>query len=83
MSSDEEERKRFLGWPVSSRWPPWEPRTAWPHAKGEGSGGNFPLLTHPVAWLRWRLAVRRSGPFAPNFDDFRRQGSDDGIGRPS
>ena len=80
MPSHEEEHQRFLGWPVSSRWPPWGPRTARPHPNGEGSAGNCPLLTHPIAWFRWRLAVRRSGPFAPDFDEFRRQGKGDGRG---
>lgn len=37
-------------------------------------GGNgLRWLWHPVAYVRWRAEVRRSGPFAPNFDEFRRR----------
>jgi hypothetical protein len=81
MPSNEEEHQRFLGWPVSSRWPPWESRTTRSHARD--GGGKVPGLAHPIAWCRWWLAVRRSGPFAPDFEEFRRQGKGDGRGRPS
>jgi hypothetical protein len=30
-------------------------------------------VRHPVDWLRWRLQVRRHGPFAPTFDAYRRR----------
>jgi len=26
---------------------------------------------HPYRWLRWRAEVRRHGPYAPRFEDFR------------
>lgn len=29
-------------------------------------------LRHPLLWLRWRAEVRRRGPYAPRFEDFRR-----------
>jgi hypothetical protein len=25
-------------------------------------------LRHPLRWTRWRLAVRRLGPYAPDYD---------------
>jgi hypothetical protein len=25
-------------------------------------------LAHPARWLRWRMQVRRLGPYAPDFD---------------
>jgi hypothetical protein len=28
-------------------------------------------MRHPVRWLRWRFEVRRRGPYAPRFEDFR------------
>jgi hypothetical protein len=28
---------------------------------------------HPYRWLSWRLEVRRRGPYAPRFEDFRRR----------
>ena len=28
-------------------------------------------VRHPYRWLRWRLEVRRRGPYAPRFEDFR------------
>jgi len=28
---------------------------------------------HPLRWLSWRLEVRRRGPYAPRFEDFRRR----------
>jgi len=70
--SDEEEYQRYEGMPASL-WPPWEPGKGWPHGKGEGSGSNFPLLWHPIAWFRWRKAVRRLGPYAPDFKEFRQR----------
>jgi hypothetical protein len=26
---------------------------------------------HPYRWIRWRVEVRRDGPYAPHFDDYR------------
>jgi hypothetical protein len=26
---------------------------------------------HPYRWLRWRSEVRRRGPYAPRFEDYR------------
>jgi hypothetical protein len=28
-------------------------------------------IRHPYRWLRWRSEVRRRGPYAPRFEDFR------------
>jgi len=28
---------------------------------------------HPYLWVRWRLEVRRRGPYAPRFEDFPRK----------
>jgi hypothetical protein len=56
--SDEEEYQRFLGFPVSL-WSQWR----WP----DGAS-----LWHPIAWVRWRRMVRRRGPYAPDFKEFRR-----------
>jgi hypothetical protein len=66
--------------PSDEGWYPWlpfkplaEPGKGWPHAKNEGSGSNFPLLWHPIAYLRWRIAVHRLGPYAPGFKEFRQK----------
>jgi len=29
-------------------------------------------VRHPYRWVSWRLEVRRRGPYAPRFEDFRR-----------
>jgi hypothetical protein len=28
-------------------------------------------IRHPYLWLSWRAEVRRRGPYAPRFEDFR------------
>ena len=28
-------------------------------------------IRHPYRWVRWRLEVRRRGPYAPRFENFR------------
>jgi len=32
-------------------------------------------VAHPVLWLRWHWTVRRDGPFAPSYDEFRAAGT--------
>jgi hypothetical protein len=66
--SGEEEYQRFMGWPTSSL--PWN---ADRHTGSRAAGrGTYRKLVHPVVWLRWRIAVLRSGPYAPDFEGFRR-----------
>ena len=31
-------------------------------------------IAHPVRWLKWRRALRRLGPYAPDYDDIVRPG---------
>jgi hypothetical protein len=66
--SDEEEQQRFLGFPVS----------AW----SQGTRPDVHSLRHPVAWIRWRLAVRRRGPYAPELKEFLRDPPDNPGGAP-
>ena len=28
-------------------------------------------VAHPLAWLRWRIAVARGGPYVPGFREYR------------
>ena len=44
-------------------------------AKGSQVAGSrdHGAVLHPIVWLRWRIAVRRHGPYAPDFDEFRRR----------
>jgi hypothetical protein len=28
-------------------------------------------VRHPLRWVRWRAEVRRRGPYAPRYEDFR------------
>ena len=65
--SGEEEYQRFMGFPTSIL--PWN--TERPGSRATG-GRNYRKLMHPVVWLRWRIAVRRRGPYAPDFEEFRR-----------
>ena len=30
-------------------------------------------VAHPLAWLRWRIAVARGGPYVPGFSEYRRR----------
>jgi hypothetical protein len=74
--SDEEEHQRFLGFPISL-WPRGEPGNGRRHGEREGTGSNLALLRHPIAWFRWRISVRRRGPYTPDFKEFcRRRQSD-------
>jgi hypothetical protein len=66
--SHEEEYQRFMGWPTSLL--PWNAER--PGGSGAAGGRNYRKLAHPVVWLRWRLDMRRRGPFAPDFEGFRR-----------
>jgi hypothetical protein len=65
--SGEEEYQRFMGFPTSIL--PWNAER--PESRATG-GRNYRKLMHPVVWLRWRIAVRRRGPYAPDFEEFRR-----------
>lgn len=68
------EPQRALGFPLNRR--PGEPG-----APGADEGLFAPARTwgprdldtrwvsHPFRWLRWRLLVRRLGPYAPEFDE--------------
>lgn len=38
---------------------------------GQAGGAGLRGLLQPLTWLRWRAAVRRQGPFALDFDEFR------------
>jgi len=40
--------------------------------KREGPPSDNRWVRHPVAWVRWRSAVRRDGPYAPGFEGFRK-----------
>jgi hypothetical protein len=67
--SGEEEYQRLLGF-RASLWPWLDSDKEAAHRSGNGSRGRFPVVRHPIAWVRWRMAVRREGPFAPEFKDF-------------
>lgn len=51
-----ESEQRVLGVPRSWFWTGQAPDLRW--------------VRDPVRWLRWRLEVRRRGPYAPNYEDF-------------
>ncbi len=51
-----EEPKRVLGMPIPLTWI-------------ELPTFHVRRLLHPVRWMRWRLQVRRSGPYAPDYDN--------------
>ncbi len=70
-SPGEEEYQRFMGFPISF-FPRLQPGQQSPHAERHRSGSNFSSLWHPVDWIRWRIALRRRGPFTPGFEEFRR-----------
>jgi hypothetical protein len=70
MPEGEEEQQRFLGFRTSLL--PWlESGKESSPADGRESQETFPLLRHPIAWVRWRIAVHRRGPYAPDFTAFR------------
>lgn len=72
--AEDYEPQRALGFPLNRR--PGEPRRP-----GDEEGLFAPPSTwgprdldmrwarHPARWLRWRLRVRRLGPYAPDFDE--------------
>lgn len=64
----EEPQHRFMGFPVSS-YPISIGRAR--HSRPEVTGEDR-ALEHPVAWLHWRLAVIRGGPYVPGFTEYRR-----------
>ena len=66
--SGEEEYQRFMGFPTSIL--PWNAERP-PGSRAAGAH-SYRKLMHPVVWLRWRIAVRRRGPYAPDFEEFRR-----------
>ncbi len=56
---EEEEYRRYQGMPADHQ-PQADPGRA-----------ELRWLRHPYTWLRWWVTVRRLGPYAPDFDDFR------------
>ncbi len=76
MPAGKEEQQRFLGFRTSLL--PWlESGKESSHADGRAGQDSYPLLRHPIAWVRWRIAVRRRGPYAPDFTAFRRSPQSD------
>jgi hypothetical protein len=71
-SSGEEEGQRFLGFPTSF-WSRWQLGKDWPQEDRTGRGRTFGSVRHPIAWVRWRIELRRRGPYAPDFNEFRRR----------
>jgi hypothetical protein len=71
-SSGEEEYQRFMGFPLSLlSWLADRPEES--QTTGEW---HYRMLFHPIAWVRWRIAVRRMGPYARDFEEFRRNWPD-------
>ena len=65
--SGEEEFQRFMGFRASLV--PWKAnQPGGSETPRRRHGGPF---RHPIAWVRWRIAIRRSGPYAPDFAEFR------------
>ena len=60
--SGEEEYKRYEGMPASLS-PQCDPGRV-----------DLRWVRRPLTWLRWRATGRRRGPYAPDFDQFRRAG---------
>ena len=60
--SGEEEYKRYEGMPASLS-PACDPGRV-----------DLRWIRRPLTWFRWRAAVRRRGPYGPDFDEFRRAG---------
>lgn len=58
IRSDDGVEQRFMGFPVKKSGTPIDTRWA----------------RHPVVWTKWRLRVRREGPYAPTFDDILHRG---------
>jgi hypothetical protein len=70
-SSDKEEHQRVMGF-RTSLWPWLEPGRGQASREEDGGQTHLPSLRHPIAWVRWRTILRRQGPYAPDFQDFRR-----------
>lgn len=70
MNTGDEGRRRILGFPVGGD--PDEPRVlGLPRGALPGlCPEQLHRARHPVAWVRWRIAVHRQGPYAPAFDAF-------------
>jgi hypothetical protein len=68
----DEEQQRFLGFPLSL-WPALEPGKGSPDQGEHRTGSTVARLGHPIAWVRWRIELRRRGPYAPDFNEFRRR----------
>ena len=68
--SGEEEYQRFMEFPAPL-WPWCQPGNRLPGTEGKGIASKLPLW-HPIAWFRWRIGVRCQGPYAPDFNGFRR-----------
>jgi hypothetical protein len=64
--SGEEEYHRVLGFPASL-WPRAAER---PDGAPAAGGRVVRAIRHPIAWSRWRMEVRRRGPYAPSFGHF-------------
>ena len=70
----EEEYQRFMGFRSSLL--PW--RVDRPEGSQKVGGREREALSHPIAFVRWRIAVRRKGPYAPDFAEFLRKHPDVG-----
>jgi hypothetical protein len=77
QEKEEEEPQRFLGFPVDGA--SWRisrddtrPRVMGiPRAEFKGKPLDLRWARSPIRWFRWRREVRRRGPYAPSFEDFR------------
>jgi hypothetical protein len=79
MQQDHEEPQRFLGFPVARGVGTWRlsrddtrPRVMGiPRVEYTGKPLELRWARSPIRWFRWRREVRRKGPYARSFDDFR------------
>ncbi len=69
-ASGRQEYQRFMGFPAS-RVLEWKALRRSP-AEDRKRPGPYRTVRHPIMWIRWRIAIRRLGPYAPDFKDFRR-----------
>jgi hypothetical protein len=72
--SSEEEYQRFMGFP-DYLWPWAAHRPEGPRSAGRSKSRG---VLHPIAWFRWRLDLKRRGPYAPSFGDFLGQHQSEG-----
>lgn len=74
--SGEEEYQRFLGFRASTlplrAFRPSQVVTADDAGRPGGDEPTSGPADHPFLWLRWRRAVRRDGPHAPDFPEYGR-----------